>query len=135
MADTGVHRIADRLTHVLENEAQVVAAWLFGSQAAGRAVGGSDVDIGILTSGTVDWEYLAGLRGRLEDALDGREADVVDVRAADPILAFEAVSGRVLLKRDLSGVAEAVSLIAREYESSIELIKLGMRYRAELAAE
>lgn len=133
MSDAGERSIADRLSQVLQDESIVVAAWLFGSEPAGRAVAGSDVDIGILTSDPVDWEYLAAVRSSAEEALDGREVDVVDVRAADPILAFEAVSGQVLFNRDLAAVAEAVSLIAREYESSIELIKLGMRYREELA--
>lgn len=133
MTDTGLHGIPDRLIDILENEAPVVAAWLFGSEATGRSVDGSDVDVGILTNTPVDWEYVGALRRRLEDALDGREVDVVDLRTADPILAFEAVSGPVLFKHDAAAVAEAVSLIAREYESAMELIKLGMHYRAELA--
>ncbi len=132
-SDTGGRGVTDRLAPMLRDEPGVVAAWLFGSESSGRAVAGSDVDVGILTASPFDWEHLSALSRRLEDAAGGRDVDVVDVRAADPILAFEAVSGRLLFKRDPALVAEAVSLIAREYESAMELIKRGMQYRAELA--
>jgi predicted nucleotidyltransferase len=134
-SDAGKRNVADRLALMLREEPGVTAAWLFGSESTGRAVAGSDVDVGILTAQPFDWEQLSALSGRLEDAAGGRAVDVVDVRAADPILAFEAVSGRLLFKHDPALVAEAVSLVAREYESAMELIKRGMQYRAELAGD
>ena len=80
---------------------------------------------------SVEWEGLLDLQGRLAGAVADAEVDLVDVSSADPILAFEVVSGKLLYCRDRSRMAVAVSLIAREYESAMELIKRGMRWRAD----
>lgn len=114
---------------VLADHLDVVAAWLFGSRASGTAGTTSDIDIGILTRGGFDWQSLLELSITLQRSAGGCDVDLVDVGAADPILAFEAVSGRRLLVKDPGRVAEAVSLIAREYESAMELIKRAMEYR------
>ena len=72
---------------------------LFGSVATGRDRRDSDVDLGVLAR---DGEGLSFRRlGELARDLSaeiGREADVVDLRAADAILRFEIVShGKVLV--------------------------------------
>lgn len=113
-------------------ERAVVAGWLFGSYTTARTTPASDIDVGVLTERELDWEELLDLRDRLESVVCASDVDVTDVEAADPILAFEAVRGELLYCRDRARTAAAVSLIAREYESAMELIERGMRYRADL---
>lgn len=121
----------EAISEVLQQEPTVVAAWLFGSRASGRAGPESDTDIGVLCVEPLGWDDLLELAVRLEAAAGGR-IDLVDVASADSILAFEAVSGRRLFVRDTGRTAAAVSLIAREYESAMEYIKRGLKYRREL---
>ena len=64
------------------------------------------------------------LLGRLQDALGLDEVDLVVLNDANPILRFEAVSGRRLFTRDLLALAEFVSLTAREYEDEMATPRL-----------
>ena len=123
--------VADRLSAAVAKERTVTAAWLFGSRASGASGAESDVDVGVLIATPASWEELLDLQGRLESAVADADVDLVDVRSAEPILAFEVVSGKLLFCRDRARIAIAVSLIAREYESAMELIKRGMRWRTE----
>jgi predicted nucleotidyltransferase len=85
----------------------LVAAWLFGSAAAGRLHAESDVDVGVL----LDWQALPtaadrfevrlALSGDVSAALGDRLVDVVVLNDVSPLFARRVVlEGRRLLCRD-----------------------------------
>ncbi len=105
-------RALDRLLAALDGE-PVVAAWIFGSRAAGALGPLSDVDVGILPRydlGT-DARFRLRLRTSVEAAaaFGTDSADVVLVDEAAPSIAFAAIGGRLVLDRDpgLREIAEA----------------------------
>lgn len=98
------HRIREALAR---SPGGLVAAFLFGSHAAGRAHRESDVDIGVL----LDREALPTPRGRFErglelatrvqSALGGERVDLVVLNDAPPLLGRHVVTtGRSLLDRE-----------------------------------
>ena len=80
--------LVDRLMAVTPG---LEAVYLFGSTAAGRATDGSDLDLALLATLPLPAELLWQLRAEL-GALAGREVDLVDLRRADPILAFQVLA-------------------------------------------
>ena len=113
----------------------VVAAWAFGSARDGQLRDGSDVDVGVLMARPPTFDDQLDLLGRLQDALGLDEVDLVVLNEAHVVLRFEAVSGRRLFTRDLSALAEFVSLTAREYEDEMAQYERALRWRAEYQAE
>jgi predicted nucleotidyltransferase len=105
-----------------------VAAWAFGSAGGGELRKGSDADVAVLMAGTPTFEEQLGLLGRLQDAFQLDEVDLVILNDANPILRFEAVSGRQLFNRDPEEVAGFVSLTAREYEDEMAQWEHAMRH-------
>lgn len=103
----GSTKLTDELRHVLsETSVPLVAAYLFGSHASGKATADSDVDVGVLLGTPVDEEGavlvgpLSRLRGELERALE-REVDLVDMREAPPDLIHRILrDGVLLIERD-----------------------------------
>ncbi|MCB0197365.1 MAG: hypothetical protein KDJ65_35790 [Anaerolineae bacterium] len=91
---------------------------------------GGDIDIGILVETAPSLDELLDLLGRLQDALQFEDIDLIVLNEANPILRFEALSGRSLFCRDLSRRAEFASLTAREYEESMALWEWGLKQRA-----
>jgi hypothetical protein len=67
--------------------------------------------------------------GKLQSALNIEEIDLVVLNKANPILRFEAISGRSLFCRDLSRRAEFASLTAREYEDSMAMVERALAER------
>ena len=63
-------------------------AYVFGSHARGEAGPLSDVDVAVLAPRSLDVCALAGMQERLVEAL-GQAVDLVDLRAAPPLLAAE----------------------------------------------
>lgn len=98
---------------------QVVAAWAFGSAQDGVLRAGGDIDIAVLTSEPLSFDQQLALIGRLEEILPFADIDLVVINEANPILRFEAVSGRPLFCRDRQRMAAFVSLTAREYEDEM----------------
>jgi predicted nucleotidyltransferase len=123
----------DSLRPIWETTPDVLGAWAFGSARDGQLRDGGDVDVGILMANPPTFDDQLALLGRLQDALALDEVDLVVLNDAHVILRFEAVSGRRLFTRDLSALAEFVSLTAREYEDAMALYQRGLRWRAELS--
>lgn len=94
--------VTDALRDVLAADSSVRLAYLFGSAARGEQGQRSDVDVAVLAEGPLGLESTALLAERLERAISFRcRVDVVDLRAASPVLAAEVVrDGIVLLERD-----------------------------------
>ena len=110
------------LTEALAGMDNVLCAWLFGSHASGRATDRSDVDIGILVRREPDTQEFLNLQGRLQDALEMDEVDLVVLNSASPTLRFEAIKGELLLNRDPGLMAWFVSVTCREYESVVQTL-------------
>jgi predicted nucleotidyltransferase len=113
-------------THVLAAHESIIAAWAFGSAQKGQLGPESDLDIGVLFRDTPSFEEWASLRASLQQALQFEEVDLVTLNEANPILRFEAVSGRSIFCRDTGHRAAFVSLAAREYEDEIGWVQHGM---------
>lgn len=104
---------------IWEANPKIVAAWAFGSAQGGTVREGGDVDTAVLTTSPLSFEEQLTLLGQLQTALQTDDIDLVILNDANPILRFEAVSGKRLFCRDLSVVASFVSLTAREYEDEM----------------
>jgi len=124
---------------VLDQNSNVVAAWVFGSGQTGTIRAGGDLDIGVLYDQMPDLDELVTLLMALQDAYDFDDIDLVTLNQASPILRFEAISGKNIFKRDLLRFAEFFALTAREYEYSMALLQRGMaarqEYRRQAASE
>ena len=108
---------------------EVIAAWAFGSAADGRIAPGSDVDVGVWFEASPSFEQQLDLLARLQDTLGVDEVDLVALNDANPILRFEALSGRRLFCRDPGRCAGFASLTAREYEDAMAFWEWGLRAR------
>ncbi len=86
-----VRPLVPRLARVLRRFPEVRAAYLFGSQAQGRARPESDVDVALVTDPPLGEERLLELAAALvEEGLD--RVDLTELPPEDLILRFEAVS-------------------------------------------
>lgn len=104
---------------IWEANPKIVAVWAFGSAMDGMMREGGDVDTAVLTTTPLTFDKQLTLLGRLQAALHTDDIDLVILNDANPILRFEAVSGKRLFCRDLSAMAGFVSLTAREYEDEM----------------
>lgn len=90
--------VVDTLVASLTGHEGVVSAYLFGSEAQGRAHRESDVDVGVLLSRQVypraadRFEARLRLTGRLQAAV-GREVDIVILNDAPPQLVRHIMTG------------------------------------------
>ncbi len=109
----------EKTVPIWEANPKIIAAWAFGSAQDGVVREGGDVDTAVLTTTPLTFDEQLTLLGRLQDALQMDEIDLVVLNNANPILRFEAVSGKRLFCRDLSAMAGFVSLTAREYEDEM----------------
>lgn len=116
-----------RLEQVLATVPNVTAAWVFGSAQGGQINPGSDLDVGVLFETKPSLAELLELTGALQQAAPFAEIDLVPLNEANPILRFEAVSGRAVFCRDASRRAEFVSLTAREYEDEMAMVERWVR--------
>lgn len=138
-----MHQSADALSEVLrdalDKEPRVVLAFLFGSQAAGRASPASDVDVAVYLdpSGDEDVEFreIVRLRGRLED-LVGAEVDLVLLNTAAPAIAAEALQRRKLVIKDERLYLDLLCEKTREAEDlrewTFDLLRLRRQFREEV---
>jgi predicted nucleotidyltransferase len=101
----------------LSQDARVIMATVFGSARNGIVKPGSDLDIGILFQRALaPAEFLEFYSDLCDQVPRVERVDLVVLDADNPILAFEAISGRLLCKNDLEKTAAFFSLICREYE-------------------
>lgn len=119
----------DILLPIWRDTPEIVAAWAFGSAQGGELRPGSDADVAILTTRVLTLDELLTLLGRLQAALRLDEVDLVLLNDANPMLRFEAVSGRCLYVRDPEAMAGFVSLTAREYEDEMAQWERALRLR------
>lgn len=89
------------LTAVLEAAPEVLVAYLFGSRATEAARPRSDVDVAVLTTGSLPVVRRMELTADLQDAVPGRRVDLVVLASAPPALGYRVLrDGVLLLVRD-----------------------------------
>lgn len=120
----------------LRARAEVVAVYLFGSHAAGRARAGSDVDVGVVLD-PAWFERLpreAAARAVLavmdacRRAAPETDLDPVVLNAAHPLAAWDAArSGRLLWSRDATSVVDFGLWALGRYEDWLHLHAIEMR--------
>lgn len=94
----------------------LVAVWLFGSEAAGSSRSDSDVDIAVLAARPIASEALYRLKNRLEAELR-RDVDLIDLATASTVLTKEVLTGgRRLLVCDPTRADLFEIMTMREYE-------------------
>src|SRR5918911_43231 len=101
-----------RAEQVLAACSNIVAAWGFCSAQSGQISEGSDLDIGVLFDSKPSLDELLDLMSDLQQVLQFDDIDLVPLNEANPILRFEAISGRSLFCRDAGRRAEFASLTA-----------------------
>ena len=108
----------DRLATFFRADLNVVFATVFGSSVDGIVAPGSDLDVAVLFHDLPSaGEDMLAYYNRLCDVVPEVErVDFVDLNRASPILAFEALQGRMLFKNDAEATAAYSSLVCREYE-------------------
>ena len=117
---------------VWKSNKEIIAVWAFGSAQEGLVRVGSDVDIAILFQTRPSLDDQLDLLAQIQKRLQVEDIDLVILNEANPILAFEAVSGHLLFCRNIGRRAEFVSLVAREYEDAMALWQRGLEYRREI---
>ena len=96
--------LSSKLAAVLTGQEEILAAYLFGSQAEGVAHERSDVDVALLLTPNTDPSSALDIRLATATALaraSGRSVDVVILNRAPPLLRFQVIRrGRLLVDRD-----------------------------------
>ena len=112
----------------------VVLAYLFGSQAEGRARPSSDVDIAVLlpydTPRSKFFDARLSLTNELMDLLHKNEVDVVVLNEATPLLAYQVLKNGKVLYED-SRTRPRVGFIVRvmkQYMDTEHFRQLSLKY-------
>ncbi len=108
----------DRLSVFFRSDPNVVCATVFGSSSDGTVAPGSDLDVAVLfrdppAAGEATLRYYTSLCDAVPEV---ERVDFVSLNQANPILAFEALRGRLCCKNDPDVTAAFTSLVCREYE-------------------
>lgn len=113
-----INRIENLVPLFVEDQA-VILAFLFGSYAQDQASVLSDVDFAILLSPAVSRDQYPTYRSRYTAAaakvLQDDRVDVVILNNAPPLLAHEAIRGRLLFERSPEARVEYVVSVQRQY--------------------
>ncbi len=116
MKETARQIPLEQLAAFLSARSDIVFAVVFGSAESGRVEPGSDFDLGVYFEPKPDTEALAAFLQEVSDSIGFDRVDFTDMTKADPVLAFEAISGRFLCKNDRATTAAYCSRVCREYE-------------------
>lgn len=106
----------ENIARLLQARKDVVFAVVFGSGRSGVIPDAGDLDLGVYFDPKPDGDTLIEFLVEVSESVDFDEIDYTDLRNADPILAYEAISGQVICKNDPATTAEFFSLVCREYE-------------------
>jgi predicted nucleotidyltransferase len=113
MARAAIDDVAGRLADLPAAAPSLQLVVLFGSQARGRSRPDSDVDVAVRCDAPADLDALYLL---LAPRLETGALDLVDLRRAGPLLAFQvARHGRLLYERDPGAFHVFQSLASRRY--------------------
>ena len=108
-----------RIADVLQGRQDVLAAYCFGSQADGNCPAPNDVDLAILGRARFALGQLIEIGDELSSAIGRDDVDLVDLRAAGPVLKRQVVAlGRLLYCRNQASVADFELSALAEYRDS-----------------
>ena len=115
---------------IKDNFPEIPFAHIFGSSANGVVKMGSDIDIAIWYNGTDPFLKVKVLK-TLESIVNNIPVDIANIINANPLLAHEALAGKILFVREdqKSNYASFYSKIAAEYEDKIYWIQKQLEYR------
>jgi len=99
--------VTEKVAELLSQHQEVLAAYVFGSVATGRARPDSDVDIAVLVDIAAlpndPFQYRLSLMADVRSVLKTRDVDVVILNQAPPALAQNVISkGRLIFERSRS---------------------------------
>lgn len=99
------------LAQLLASVPDLMAVYVFGSQATGEANADSDLDLAVLAAGTVDPLLLWQIAGELADIV-AVPVDLLDLRAASTAMQYQVITtGRRLWNKDSqAGIFESYIL-------------------------
>jgi predicted nucleotidyltransferase len=108
-----------QLGKYLTSRNDIICAVVFGSAQDGSIKPGSDLDIGIYFSNKPKGTNYIKLLTEMAETADFDIIDLIDLDTANPILAFEALSGRFICKPHPGQTAVLTSRVCREYEETM----------------
>ncbi|MFB6115371.1 MAG: nucleotidyltransferase domain-containing protein [Candidatus Nanohalobium sp.] len=95
-----LEEIIRKTEEVMSGREDIIAAYLFGSFAAGREHEDSDVDIGIVVSGKKDFTKLTSIEKEVSDKLE-RKADIRVLNDQDTRFKYQVLkTGRLIFSCD-----------------------------------
>lgn len=99
------------LAHLLAGLPDLMAVYVFGSQATGGAHADSDLDLAVLAAGPVNPLLLWQIAGELADIV-AVPVDLLDLRAASTVMQYQVITtGRRLWNKDSqAGIFESYIL-------------------------
>ncbi len=108
----------------LSNHSKIVFSFVFGSSQNGVInKPDSDIDIAVFLSEKPTPELLTEIIGICQDAVGYENVDIVLLNDSDPILAFQALSGKLLTCRDMDVYASFFSRTCRLHEDVMMRLK------------
>jgi len=122
--------ISEIATAIEGNFPEIPFAHIFGSSANGVIKARSDIDIAIWYNGTDPFIKVKVLEA-IEPFIKNTPADIVNICDANPLLAHEALAGKILFVREgqKSHYASFYLKTAAEYEDKIYWIQKQLEYR------
>lgn len=133
------HDLIERIAGVLRPRAEVLEAYLFGSQAAGRAQAHSDIDVAVYVdeqrTSNSGYGYAAELTSALMAGLGTNAVDVVVLNRAPPVLYHRVLrDGERILSRDLKATTTREGYAFSRYCDYLpQLAKIDAAMRARRA--
>jgi predicted nucleotidyltransferase len=113
--------LRDQIEAVLDRLGGLDALWIFGSEASGTASAESDLDLAALFATRPTPQALLAARAELEE-LVGRPVDLVDLEAASPVLAMQALShGRLIAEGSTVHRVRFMAALPGRYEEVADL--------------
>lgn len=122
--------ISEIASAIKRNFPEIPFAHIFGSSADGIVTQGSDIDIAIWYNGSDPFIKNKVLE-TIESVVKNIPVDIVNICNANPLLAHEALAGKVLFVRDeqRENYALFYSKTAAEYEDKIYWVQKQLQYR------
>lgn len=117
------------LQQALQRHDKIYFSILFGSSQGGSLIkDDADIDIAVYLSEEPSPDMLAEIVGLGQDALQYDAIDLTILNSSDPILAFEALSGKLLTCSDAEKYASFFSQTCRQYEDEMLRIEKNISY-------
>lgn len=129
----------DALVPLFGTDEGIVLAFLFGSHARGHAGPLSDVDLGILLAPSVSrdqyLDYQLKYIDEVSRLLHDDRVDLIILNTASPLLAHEAIRGRLLFERSPEARVDYIVGVQRKYLDLKPFYAIDHRYMEQRLKE